>query len=76
MNKAIASAYTFTKQKALDELHKIKGLDHHHLNFATIGEMYFELDEKENARTYFEKAISLTQSQSEIHLLREKINLC
>lgn len=76
MNKAIASAYTFTKQKALDELQKIKGLEHHHLYFATIGEMYFELDEKENARTYFEKAISLTQSQSEIHLLREKISLC
>ena len=43
---------------------------------AAMDEMYFELDENENARSFFEKAIGLTQSQSEIQLLKEKIRLC
>jgi RNA polymerase sigma factor (sigma-70 family) len=76
MNKAIASAYAISKQKALEELRDIKGLEHHHLYYASIGEMYFELQEKENARTYFEKAILLTNSQTEKQLLLEKISLC
>ena len=46
MNKAIASAYAISKQTALDELHQIKGLEHHHLFYATIGEMYLGLDQK------------------------------
>ena len=43
MNKAIASAYAISKQNALNELQKIKGLEHHHLYYASIGEIYFEL---------------------------------
>lgn len=76
MNKAIASAYAISKQNALDELHHIKGLEHYHLYYTSIGEMYFDLDEKENAKRYFEKAIQLTGSQSEKQLLKEKISLC
>lgn len=76
MNKAIASGYAISKQKALEELKEIKGLEHHHLYYASIGEMYFELQEKENAKTYFEKAIRLTNSQTEKQLLLEKISLC
>ncbi|MDP4261120.1 MAG: sigma-70 family RNA polymerase sigma factor [Bacteroidota bacterium] len=76
MNKAIASAYAISKQKALEELKEIKGLEQHHLYYASIGEMYFELQEKENARTYFEKAFRLTNSQTEKQLLLEKISLC
>jgi RNA polymerase sigma-70 factor (ECF subfamily) len=76
MNKAIASAYAVSKQKALEELKEIKGLEQHHLYYASIGEMYFELQEKENAKTYFEKAIRLTNSQTEKQLLLEKISLC
>jgi RNA polymerase sigma factor (sigma-70 family) len=76
MNKAIASAYAISKQKALEELKEIKGLEQHHLYYASIGEMYFELQEKENAKIYFEKAIRLTNSQTEKQLLLEKISLC
>jgi RNA polymerase sigma-70 factor (ECF subfamily) len=76
MNKAIASAYAISKQKALEELRDIKGLENHHLYYASIGEMYFELQEKENARSYFEKAFHLTNSQTEKQLLLEKISLC
>jgi RNA polymerase sigma-70 factor (ECF subfamily) len=76
MNKAIASAYAISKQKALEELKEIKGLEHHHLYYASIGEMYFDLQEKENAKVYFEKAFDLTSSQKEKQLLLEKISLC
>ena len=76
MNKAIASAYAFNKQKALEELQQIKGLEQHHLYYASIGEMYFDLQQKENAKSCFEKALRLTNSQSEQQLLLEKISLC
>ncbi|HEY6504177.1 MAG TPA: DUF6596 domain-containing protein, partial [Chitinophagaceae bacterium] len=76
MNKAIASAYAISKQKALEELQQIKGLEQHHLYYASIGEMYFDLEQKENAKTFFEKAFHLTHSQTEKQLLLEKISLC
>ena len=76
MNKAIASAYAISKQKALEELQQIEGLEQHHLYYASIGEMYFEMEQWENARVHFEKAFSLTNSQSEKQLLQEKISLC
>lgn len=76
MNKAIASAYAISRQKALEDLQQIKGLENHHLYYASIGEMYFELHDKENARHYFEKALQLTNSQREKQLLADKISLC
>ncbi|MDZ4795638.1 MAG: sigma-70 family RNA polymerase sigma factor [Bacteroidota bacterium] len=76
MNKAIASAYSVSKQKALEELQQIKGLEQHHLYYASIGEMYLELEEKAAAKTYFEKAYTLTASTTEQQLLLKKIGLC
>ncbi len=76
MNKAIASAYAISKQTALDALHQIKGLEHHHLFYATIGEMYLGLDQKLPAKMAFQKAVALTNSQSEKLLLIEKIGQC
>lgn len=76
MNKAIASAYAISKEKALEELQQIKGLEKHHLYYASMGEMYYDLAQKENAKKYFEKAFSLTDSQSEKQLLLEKIGMC
>jgi RNA polymerase sigma factor (sigma-70 family) len=76
MNKAIASAYVISKQKALEALQALRGLEHHHLYYASIGEMYFDLDKKQDAKKYFQKAFQLTSSQTEKKLLLEKINLC
>jgi RNA polymerase sigma factor (sigma-70 family) len=76
MNKAIASAYAISKQKALEELQQIKGLEHHHLYYASIAEMYFELEQRENAKLFFEKALKLTLSQIERQLLLDKIRRC
>jgi RNA polymerase sigma-70 factor (ECF subfamily) len=74
MNKAIASAYLSGRKKALQELQAIKGLENHHLYYATIGEMYFEMQERGLAKEYFEKAMRLTNSEAEKKLLREKID--
>lgn len=76
MNKAIASAYCIGKEKALEQLQQIKGLEQHYLYYASIGEMYLELQEKTAAKPYFEKALTLTPSQTEQQLLLKKIGLC
>jgi len=76
MNRAVASGYAINKEKALEELLMIKGLEKHHLYYACIGEMYFELGQKENARIAFEKAFALTESVTERLFLKGKIGGC
>lgn len=76
MNKAIASAYAVNRQQALEELQQIKGLEQNHLYYASIAEMYFDLQQKEEAKAWFQKAILHTSSQSEQQLLLEKISYC
>jgi RNA polymerase sigma-70 factor (ECF subfamily) len=76
LNKAIASAYAISRENALNELLKIKGLEKYYLFYASAGEMCLDLDKKEEARKYFEKAALLTNSLSEQQLLQEKINRC
>lgn len=76
LNKAIASAYAIGRQHGLDELLQIKGLDDYYLYHASAGEMYLDLDKKEQARVFFEKALRLTGSASEQQLLLEKISRC
>lgn len=76
LHKAIASAYAISRENALHELLNIKGLEKYYLYYASAGEMYLDLDQKQEAKTYFEKAFHLTNSVSEQQLLREKINRC
>ena len=76
MNKAIASAYAISKQNALNELQKIKGLEHHHIYYASIGEIYFEMQNKDEAKKFYEKALKFTSSGHEQQLLISKINNC
>jgi RNA polymerase sigma-70 factor (ECF subfamily) len=76
MNKAIASAYAISKQNALDELQKIKGLEHHHIYYASIGEIYFESHNKNEAKKFYKKALEFTSSGYEQQLLISKINNC
>jgi len=76
MNKAIASAYAISKQNALTELQQIKGLEHHHLYYATVGEIYFDLENKTEAKKFYQKALALTSSTYEQQLLSNKINNC
>ncbi len=76
MNKAIASAYAINKNNALDQLLKIKGLENYYLYHTSIGEIYYELQEKEKARECYEQALHLTSSQQEQELLKAKILRC
>ena len=76
MNKAIASSYAISKQNALDELQQIKGLENHHLYYATLGEIYFDLENKIEAKKFFTKALELTSSSYEQQLLMNKISSC
>lgn len=76
LNKAIASAYAINMQSAVQELLQIKGLEKHNLYYATLGEMYFGLNKKEEAKNYFKQALQLTVSKSEQQLLTVKINNC
>jgi len=76
MNKAIASSYAISTQNAVKELQQIKGLEDHHLYYVSIGEMYFDLKNKPEAKKFFEKALELTSSGYEQQLLINKISNC
>jgi len=76
LNKAIAALYSIGASAALQELKEIKGLDNHYLYHTAIGEAYFESGAKEQARKYYETALSLTSSAAERALLRKKIRNC
>jgi RNA polymerase sigma-70 factor (ECF subfamily) len=76
LNKAIAAAYALDKEAALEQLLSIKNLDQYYLYHTSIGEIYFELDKKEEARKFFQKALMLTSSRQEQQLLQNKLEKC
>jgi len=76
MNKAIASSYAVSKQNALNELQQIRGLEDHHIYYISIGEIYFDLENKSEAKKFFEKALELTSSGYDQQLLANKISNC
>lgn len=76
LNKAIAASYAVSKEAALQELQQIKGLENYYLYHTAIGEIYFELNRKNDARYYYQKALALTRSLAEQQLLQEKIKSC
>ncbi len=76
LNKAIASAYAVSKENALNELLKIKGLENYYLYHTSVGEIYYELQKKDKAKKFYEKALHLTTSRQEQQLLISKINNC
>ena len=76
MNKAIASSYAINKEMALDQLLNIKGLENYYLYHTSIGEIYFELQNKQQAKKFYEAALQLTASHPEQQLLKDKIMNC
>jgi len=76
LNKAIASSYVFDKGYALEQLQQIKGLENYYLYYASIGEVYYELNNKEEAKKYYEAALKLTTSKKEQQLIVDKIQNC
>lgn len=59
--------------EAINSISQISSLKKYYLLPATLGEMHRRLGEYDTANSYFEEAISLTQSASEKKLLQQKI---
>ena len=76
LNKAIASAYAISKENALSQLLGIEGLENYYLYHTSIGEIYFELHDKDKAKKFYETALHLTTSRQEQQLLISKIRHC
>ena len=76
LNKAIAACYAFNYKTGLAELLSIKHLEKNYLWHAALGEAYLHLHNKEQALQSFKKAITLTSSKAEIHLLEGKMGDC
>jgi RNA polymerase sigma-70 factor (ECF subfamily) len=76
LNKAIAASYAVSKEAALTELQQIKSLDNYYLYHTAIGEIHFELNQKHEAKHYYEKGLALTSSLAEQQLVQEKIKAC
>ena len=73
LNKAIASSYAISRQSALEQLTRIRGLEKHYLYYAALGEVCLELGRAREAREHFERAMTLTTSNTEKLFLQEKI---
>ncbi len=76
LHKAIASGYAIGKQYALNELKELKGLEKHHLYYASLGEISYDLNLISDAKKYFEAALQHTTSRTEQQFLRDKIAGC
>lgn len=75
-NKTIAKFYGIDKQEALSDLLALKNepkLQNNRLYHASIGVFYQELNQKDQAVPYFEKALKLSKSNSEKSLILEKL---
>jgi RNA polymerase sigma factor (sigma-70 family) len=76
LNKAIAAAYALDRETALKQMLAIKNLDDYYLLHSSIGEMYYELNKREEAKKCFRKAVMLTPSKREKELLQSKLEKC
>jgi RNA polymerase sigma factor (sigma-70 family) len=76
LNKAIASAYAVGSELALEQLLNIKGLETYYLYHTSLGEIYFDLEQKEKAKKCYQVALNLTTSRQEQQLLHQKISSC
>lgn len=77
LNLAIVNAYTENIESAITELTRLereeKKLASYYLLHATLGEFHYELNNSEQSKKYFNKALSLTSSQREKDLIRSKL---
>jgi RNA polymerase sigma-70 factor (ECF subfamily) len=77
LNRAIVIGQVEGAGNAIASINAIQGVDKfiekHYLFAATLGELYSQLQQENEARNYFEKAITLTTSLAEQNLLRRKM---
>lgn len=75
LNKAIALGFAKSAGEALDYLKTVKGLETNSIYYAALGDFYTRLNNYPAAAESYSKALSFTQSSSEIDLLRNKLSL-
>ncbi len=76
LNRCLVLAEVEGYERAIEELNRMKGLSGNCYYNSSLGEMYLKTGDKEKAKIYFGKALSLTSSNAETELIRRKINLC
>ncbi|NHF58159.1 sigma-70 family RNA polymerase sigma factor [Flavobacteriaceae bacterium TP-CH-4] len=75
LNRSIALFYSGNRGKAIDEVEKLKGMEHHHLYFATLAKMYALMGEEKKAIDYYLDALSLTQLEVARTFIQDKIRM-
>jgi RNA polymerase sigma-70 factor (ECF subfamily) len=73
LNRSIALSQIEGTKKALEELLRIKKLDNYYLFHTTLAHFYKDLNEIADAKKHLERALALTNSSSEIQLIKRKI---
>jgi RNA polymerase sigma factor (sigma-70 family) len=73
LNKAIAIGFAKGAAAGLTFLKTVRGLENNSIYYAALGDLYVKLNEIKLASENYKYAISLTQSTSEIDLLKVKI---
>jgi RNA polymerase sigma factor (sigma-70 family) len=74
LNKAIALSFAEGAEEGLKYLKTIAGLERNSIYYAALGDFYTRLNDSKSANEHYAKAIALTQSVSEIDLLKNKIS--
>ena len=76
LNKAIVAGYAESAQRGIEELKKINGLEGHYLYQTALGDFYLQIDDKQRAKSHYQRALPLTTSSLEKQLIEQKMKLC
>lgn len=78
LNRAIVIGKISGAKQAIEEINSIpeieKYIKSNYLFSAVLGELYIQINKNAEAKKYFEKAISLTNSEAEKKLIQKKLN--
>jgi RNA polymerase sigma-70 factor (ECF subfamily) len=73
LNKAIAIGYARSSAEGLQALKSIEGLEQHYLYHSAMGDFYIDVGNLEEAHVCYQRALSLTSSNTEKELLQRKL---
>lgn len=80
LNRAIVIGKISGAEKAITEINLIPDINKfkktNYLFTAVLGELYSQMENKTEAKNFFEQSLSLTNSEAEKKLLHKKIKLC
>ncbi|HSY76097.1 MAG TPA: sigma-70 family RNA polymerase sigma factor [Bacteroidia bacterium] len=76
INRCLVLGEVEGHEKAISELEEIKGFTENCYYNTSLGEMWMRLNKREKAKSYFQKALTLTSSNAEIELIRRKLLAC